>query len=477
MVNAHSNDPPPPAARRARHIRRRFVQTLIDIAFIQHARNPGRLLRPIARGLLARADELASRPRPSQPRTGRSGGLPPRRSLQSPEQTATNDVRLAVPAIDPRVHNPIGWRRVVEDHRFAALGPLPKLPHDVSVPYAVKNTDLHLIRHCHHLVDVGDFHANARERAGTLLGLAATGALIHVADDDSELRGLVGNEFYSLLKTDIQCADANTRELQSIRMRRIALRDHFFGERTADTCDLFNEPPSAPSVSILLATNRPNHLEQALAQVRKQNYPELELVLALHGDGFGELAVKNLVSRMPCALEIVRVGAEQPFPVVLNAATAAANGQLTTKMDDDDIYGEDHVWDLVLAHQYSGAHLVGKAAEVVYLQRRDQTVERNRNGGERYSRSIAGGTLFVARDDLKAIGGWRGVRPYVDRTLIDNVLDAGGLVYRTHGHGYVLIRHGERHSWDAGDDYFIDGATTIHDRWCGYLAGVGKTVY
>ena len=44
-------------------------------------------------------------------------------------------------------------------------------------------------------------------------------------------------------------------------------------------------------------------------------------------------------------------------------ATRVAQGTLLTKVDDDDLYGPEHVWDLVLARCYSGAAVVGKGAE------------------------------------------------------------------------------------------------------------------
>ena len=40
----------------------------------------------------------------------------------------------------------------------------------------------------------------------------------------------------------------------------------------------------------------------------------------------------------------------------------------STKVDDDDRYGPEHIWDLVLARQFSGATVVGKGAEFVYLE-------------------------------------------------------------------------------------------------------------
>ena len=379
---------------------------------------------------------------------------------------------LAVPAFDPRVHNPVGWRRRVEN-RVATLGPLDQLPRGSAAHHILNEKNLHLIRHCHHVEDVATYHSNETERAGTLVRLAAMGTPIHVADDDPRLKTLMGRELFNLLRTDIGDASATTRELHSIRMRRIALRDHSINRRLRQICAMaLTDPPVLPTVSILLATNRPKFLEWAISNVQRQNYPRLELILALHGDHFDHDIVGDAIAPLSYPVEVLRIGGEQLFPVVLNAATSAASGELVTKMDDDDLYDEHHVWDLVLAHEYSGAHLVGKGAEIVYVQRRNQTIERYRNQAESYSRSIAGGTLLIARDHLEAIGGWQGVPPKVDWTLIDNVIRSAGLVYKTHGTGYVLIRHGQRHSWNADDCYFLDGATAIHNAWRPELADI-----
>ena len=301
--------------------------------------------------------------------------------------------------------------------------------------------------------------------------MAAAGAVIHVADKDPELESLLGSEFYGLVATDIQGADISKRELHSVRTRRIALRDHTLNSRVRQICaTVCKSPPQPPSVSILLATNRPKFLNQAVANVAKQNYPRLQLILALHRDEFDKLAVERAVANLTCDVEIVSVPASHPFPAVLNAATAAADGEVLTKMDDDDIYDTDHVWDLMLAQEYSGAHLIGKGVETIYLVRRDQTLERDRTDAETYSRGIAGGTLLMSRADLEGVGGWRGV-PHVDKILIDDVVGHGGTTYRTHGRGYVLIRHGDRHTWNVADQHFVDNAVAVYRGWCASLTG------
>ena len=202
---------------------------------------------------------------------------------------------------------------------------------------------------------------------------------------------------------------------------------------------------SWPSVSILLSTHRPERLEHALAMIRRQDYPHLQAVIVLHGD---EAEVASQAPRVRAALDgwdgewaLIGVPSELTLGHALTAASARADGELLTKMDDDDYYASGHVWDLVLARMYSGAQIVGKALDWVYLAAADTTVFRPTYPAERFARFVAGGTLLISSGDLAQVGGWRPVPRSVDRALLDRVLESGGLVYRTHGMGYVYVRH------------------------------------
>ena len=202
-------------------------------------------------------------------------------------------------------------------------------------------------------------------------------------------------------------------------------------------------------------------------------------MLALHGAGFGaddpiRRAAPN--GDFPHPVRLLRLDADLPLGAVLNAASEAATGSLLAKMDDDDLYGPDHILDLVLAHGYSGAGLVGKCPATVYLARPDRTVRCRRSPSETWSRSITGGTMLIARGDLHRAGGWRRAPRHVDRALVGDVLSVGGTVYRTHDEGYVLVRHGEGHTWapdtHGSDGYFLDQAEEVRPGWHPALAGI-----
>ena len=388
-----------------------------------------------------------------------------------PNASLAASPRLAVPAFDPAVHNPMGWRTTPE-RWTASLGSPRRLPAGIRADRGVPLRRRHTLQRCHHVVDAGTLHANAVARAGALARLTASGVPVHLADHDPALEELLGAGLYALLAAGVP-DDPARRESHSIRARRIALREHTLAARARALCAAADHaPPPLPTVSVLVATRRPALLARAVRSVAKQDYPALELVLGLHGRGFDGDMVDRAAGGCRAPVRVVRVGAARPLGAVLNAAAAAATGSLVTKMDDDDLYDAHHVWDLVLAHQYSGAMLVGKGIEYVYLADSDETIRRNQGYAETHNAYLAGGTLLIARCDLERLGGWRPLSLGEDLALIADVAAARGGVYRTHGAGFVLVRHRRSNTWRFDHAAWRADAETVWPGWAPSPAGI-----
>jgi hypothetical protein len=316
------------------------------------------------------------------------------------------------------------------------------------------------------VVDLPELHRAAADRARWIVETAARGVPV-VADRLDELGGrLAGPLEHAIAATELhRLDDDHDREQASIAQRRRALRHHgawYVWRELAVRAGLV-EPP-APSISVLLSTNRPDHLLEAVGRVDRQHHPRLELIVALHGDGFGDNVPSRLRRATSRPVTVLRQPADRPLGAVLNAATAAASGQLIAKMDDDDLYDADHLTDLVEALRYSGATLVGKGSEYVYLEEVDTTVRRLPRGAESTNRNVAGGTLMLARDDLQRVGWWQQVPQSVDQRLVDDVTRGGGRLHRTHGAGFILYRRDGGHTWQASADYFLRQAVA---QWRG----------
>ena len=380
----------------------------------------------------------------------------------------------ATPAFDAEQINPTN--SPAASKRSASLGPRGLLPAGHPASRRVSAADLARARRYHHVADVAAYHADAQARAGAVAALVAGGAVVRLCDGGAEVAELLGERLFRLL-TDprIDAASEAEREALSVEMRREALRTHSLRARARQVCEAasVNTQP-LPLVSVLLATRRPDRVAAAVASVAVQTYPRIELVLAAHGDGFDRARLEALATGCDPDACVLVVPAGRVLGEVLNEALEHSRGDLVTKFDDDDHYGPEHLWDLVLAHEYSRATLVGKAAEYVYLEGTDRTLRRFRGGAERFGSklTLAGGAMIIARSDLDAVVGWQAVPSGVDRALMNDVTAGGGRLYRTHGRGYLLVRHARGHTWEADDEYFLEQAVEVRDGCDLGFAGV-----
>ncbi|GAB2930057.1 hypothetical protein GCM10027280_17050 [Micromonospora polyrhachis] len=303
------------------------------------------------------------------------------------------------------------------------------------------------------------------EEATFLAHLVLAGVLVQVPDLPPAVAAYLAEEVRGLISAPLPDSDEELDwEARVVGQRRAVMRQHATGfalpRLAAAAFPALAEPPS---VSALLVTKRLEYVPDALAAIEAQTYPNLEIVLCMHGVELpAELRAR--VARSPRPVELLTLPPGHGFGEAIGVATARSRGTLVTKFDDDDTYGPEHVWDLVLARHHSGAAMVGKGAEFVYLQTIDTTVRRDAGRAEAFTHVVAGGTMLISRGDLEQVGGWRPVPRSIDRGLIDRVRRAGGMIYRTHPLGYIYQRRSDGHTWDPGLEYFLRGGGT---QWTG----------
>jgi hypothetical protein len=218
-----------------------------------------------------------------------------------------------------------------------------------------------------------------------------------------------------------------------------------------------------PTVSVVLATRRPQLVTRAVRSVCGQLGPDVELVLVAHGFAATDRAAARAQLREHPNGSLVAVPADVPFGAALNAGVDATSGHTIAKWDDDDTYGPRHLLDLLAARRSSGAVLVGKRAEFVYFEERDVTVWRHPQGAERPSSALAGGTLLIDAQALAHVGGFAPVSRAVDHHLRARVERYGLPSFRTHPFGYVLHRHDHGHTWEVDDAWLERGAVARMD--------------
>ncbi|GIH63543.1 glycosyl transferase family 2 [Microbispora siamensis] len=380
------------------------------------------------------------------------------------------------PPLDEAVVNPIGFRQHPAEG-LAALaahrdGFVVTLGGDrlVRLPACGRVTDVDVAR----LRDVRGIEVptldpqaergRASEVARVVAAFSAAGIPVLAAPDPARDRALGPGLAAALAAvTGEALASDLRREELSIRLRRAALREHGAAARWRGLALATGLPvPPHPRVSILLCTRRPEMVPFAVEQMERQRGVTAELIVGLHGFTAREAAIPR--TRLP--VTVIEAPAATPFGEVLNRMAAVASGSYLAKVDDDDWYGPDHLADLLLARRYSGADLVGSAAEFVYLEPLDVTIRRC-IGTERFAPLVAGGTMLVTRAAFEAAGGFRPLARTVDGQLLQAVEAVGGRIYRTHGLGYVLRRRSAYgHTWRQPVQSFL---ASYQEQWRGLV--------
>ncbi|MFB4280997.1 MULTISPECIES: glycosyltransferase [unclassified Nonomuraea] len=365
-----------------------------------------------------------------------------------------------IPPVDERLVNPQGFvttpsrgmaSLAERDGRWSVL-----LEGKVVTSFAesggVTDADVARLRQIRGVeVDWRHAHSGPLAAVRVLTGLAAAGVPL-VAEEVPRWAGALGEDLVKLLTLTPDLSDELRREEHSIRLRRAALRTHGVAARWEQ---LGAPAPAPPLTSVLLATRRTDMVSFALEQVARQRDARLEVILALHGVPKGHPDVAAAIAAYDGPLTVFEADRQDVFGEVLNLAAAKASGSFLLKMDDDDWYGPDFLADLLLAHSYSGAQVVGTVPEFVYLSSIDVTVHRSQVT-EQITSFVAGGTILVERSAFQAVGGFRPLRRSVDTQFQEALQAAGGQIYRTHGLGYILRRGpAANHTWQEPIGTFL----------------------
>jgi hypothetical protein len=366
---------------------------------------------------------------------------------------ATGDGRRWLAAHLPHVHAPTGF----SPRAWAATKPLDLIASTGTTER--RRRRLVSAAREKQAVDCSSTSLDAATAARLIIDLAGAGVPLVASAVPAEVAGLLGPDFVAAVEGCAvdELADPRLRERHSIALRRLVHRHHSVYENLAALAAAHGHTVSAlPSVSILMATNRPQMVTFAIEQMAAQQYPNVEILCGLHGISL-PAAIRERVAALAPNVQLFDVAADRDLGQVLAQLGERATGDLVTKWDDDDWYATEHLLDLVAAMRYSGAGVVAKPAEYVYLSSIDMTLRRFPTGAETFSTTIAGGTLMLTRSLLYEVGGWPAGPRRVDRLLIGAVEAVGAPIYRMHGLGYLLRRDSRatNHTWLAEDDYFL----------------------
>ena len=227
-------------------------------------------------------------------------------------------------------------------------------------------------------------------------------------------------------------------------------------------------------VAVVLASNRPNDLMDVFKDIERQTLPEFELLLGCHGFT-PSIAMKKALDRLKRRKISVRYFTYEPSITLGSMLTDLArksDSEFVAKMDDDDIYGPEHLRDLLDVINEKNCEVVGRAMNYIYLEPIDLTVRRFAGVGvsdvELFSDWICGGTILVTRSAGEKADWFGSGTTAVDTHLLSRITSNGGKIYRTFGAGYIYRRRSGQHTYATNYGKYLNG---IEDQWVGLVRG------
>ena len=246
-------------------------------------------------------------------------------------------------------------------------------------------------------------------------------------------------------------------------------------KRVAETRAARRKPiPKEATLAVVVASNRPSDLKDLLQDLLHQSLPKFEVHLGCHG--FTPSAeLKSGISKLTkrgISTTVKRFEKEATLGSILSDLARATKTAYVSKMDDDDIYGPNHLSDLMSAILDKKCAVVGRAMNYIYLEPLDLTVRRFTGVGisevELFSDFVCGGTILVERSyGEKANWFGTGVTA-VDKHLLDGVRAQSGTIWRTFGAGYIYRRRSNQHTYATNYSKYLEGSS---DQWVGILQG------
>ena len=292
-----------------------------------------------------------------------------------------------------------------------------------------------------------------------------------LSSESAGIRALLG----SVTKVVDSEADA-TSELQRLltdqryheRVAHLGYREvmthHTYSARIGDILREAGIPAPAdetPLVSILAASNRPDRLDNILANYQRQLHPRLELILLVNSDQYDMNEVRRKLEPIPNS-RVFKVPQSKTLADCLNLGLEHASGSFIAKFDDDDLYGAHYLSDLLLCTRFTDAAILGKRAYYVHLEASNQTALRFARNVHKHVNFVHGATLLMKRQIFDKLR-FTPVRQGTDTVLQRACALYGFTIYSADPYNFIHMRHADKrtHTWKIEDEELLASCTDI----------------
>ena len=195
--------------------------------------------------------------------------------------------------------------------------------------------------------------------------------------------------------------DEEARAREGHLAYRFVHENHTYGHRMADSMRWAGVPQSEDAtiaVSILIVAHEQKLALRAIGAFARQSYKDKELLLVLNGSSF-DLEVIGEHTRGLNDVQVLNIGGKMPVGGCLNRGIELGSGEFVAALDDDCLYGDRYIADMMLAANFADAEILGKGTYYVYSDNSKLALDSIRPEHQ-VTDSIIGSTLIARRDVL-----------------------------------------------------------------------------
>jgi len=179
---------------------------------------------------------------------------------------------------------------------------------------------------------------------------------------------------------------------------RCVNQSHTFSRRIGDICEKLRIScgmKQLPKASVVIPAFKKELVQRCLQHFEIQTYPNKELIIVCNGD---DETFPDMTDSPGIDVRIVKVPGELFMGECMNAGYLAATGDYCFRMNEEDLYGENYIMDMILHSNAFDVNVFGKPPAPVKFQS-DPAV---------YSRRLNYQNCILSRENILEAEAWIG---------------------------------------------------------------------
>lgn len=209
-------------------------------------------------------------------------------------------------------------------------------------------------------------------------------------------------------------------------------------------------------ISVVCSTKRPHQIEHIFETASRQRNVDIELLIGSHGFKLDTSEVAKIASKYGVrSYSVHYFNKNCTLGENLNSLIDIANGDIISKFDDDDYYGEHYLFDSVQALKFTGADLVGKQARYMKIYSDNLFILNAEKNEHIFADFIAGPTITGYAESFSKVR-FKPTNRGEDTDFLRRATQQGIRIYASDRFNFVQVRnHQDEHTWQIETDEIL----------------------